>query len=284
MERKKRICLVTNWYPTRENPYNGLFFKEQAFAMSEYYDFTVFRYVEKKKKVPWNKYSVSNYNTEKNTVEYAVEVYVPIWIYLADMITDFMTKHIKTENLIEGVGRYTSVKKLKYTKKILQKIFSQNVIKNFDVLYCVDAQNEASTLKQISEITGKPYIVGEHAPFPWPGNVIKSNQKDAIENADLFLAISYDKVRQLLLQNVKLPEMVYIGNLIDEDGLTITEKNPGHIKTFIIVAANSFYKNYDLFIAVMNRLTEITDEKFKVMIVGYAANKGYSKNPEILDW
>ncbi len=51
----------------------------------------------------------------------------------------------------------------------------------------------------------------------------------------------------------------------------------------MIVAAHTFYKNYDLFIAVMNRLTEITDRDFRVKIVGYASNKGYSKNAEVLE-
>ena len=48
-ESKKRICLVTNWYPDKENPYRGSFFKEQAFAMAENFDFVVVHYVEKKK-------------------------------------------------------------------------------------------------------------------------------------------------------------------------------------------------------------------------------------------
>ena len=51
---KKTICLVTNWYPTKKNPYAGLFFKEQAFLVSEEFDFIVFRYKEQLRKVPWN--------------------------------------------------------------------------------------------------------------------------------------------------------------------------------------------------------------------------------------
>lgn len=55
------------------------------------------------------------------------------------------------------------------------------------------------------------------------------------------------------------------------------------VKTFIMVAANSFYKNYALFIKIFNRLTEITEVPFKVMIVGYGANKGYSKDADVLE-
>ena len=39
---KKTICLVTNWYPTKDNPYAGAFFKEQAFSVSDDFDFIIF--------------------------------------------------------------------------------------------------------------------------------------------------------------------------------------------------------------------------------------------------
>ena len=80
-----------------------------------------------------------------------------------------------------------------------------------------------------------------------------------------------------------MPKINYIGNLIDEERLFARERH-NQVKTFVIVAAHSFYKNYDLFIAVMNRLTEITAIPFKVMIVGYGANKGYSKNVEEFEY
>ena len=119
--------------------------------------------------------------------------------------------------------------------------------------------------------------------MPWPGSQIQDVNKYAIERADRFLAISNDKIRQLMLQNIKLPKTTYIGNLIDESKLSYLPKTEKHTKTFVIVAAHSFYKNYDMFIQVMNRLTEITDENFKVMIVGYGANKGYSSNADLLE-
>ena len=52
---KKKICLVTNWYPTEENPVQGCFFKEQAFVVENEFDFIIFRYQEKIKKNPIKK-------------------------------------------------------------------------------------------------------------------------------------------------------------------------------------------------------------------------------------
>lgn len=275
--------MVTNWYPTKENPYMGLFFKEQAFVVSEKYDFLIIHYKEKFKKIPGRKFCVEQINKESNTIEYNINVNVPITIYLSDIFHNFKIKHI-SKKTIDGVGYYVSKQRINFTKNILKKVFNTYFQGKFDALYCVDAQNEAVYLEYISEITGKPYMISEHAPVPWPGSVIKDVNKYAMEKADLFMAISYDKIRQLLLQNIKLPDILYIGNFIDETMLKINYNHKSNnIKTFIIVAANSYYKNYDLFIKIMNTLTDITLEKFKVMIVGYAANKGYSKNVNELE-
>ena len=153
---------------------------------------------------------------------------------------------------------------------------------DFDVLYCVDAQAESYTLQLISEVTNKPYVVSEHAPFPWPGSTLKDVERNAIINANLFLAISYDKIRQVMLQNITLKKIAYVGNLVNEEHFKPSERM-NEVKTFIMVAAHSFYKNYPLFIEIFNKLTEITTCPFRVLIVGYGANKGYSKNAEILE-
>ena len=167
-------------------------------------------------------------------------------------------------------------------RKALKKIFQKHFNNEADVFYCVDAQKESHTLRCAAEAMGKPYVVAEHAPFPWPGDVLKDNEKEAIEAADLFIAISYDKIRQVLLQNVQLKKIALVGNLVNEEQFVLSQA-VNEIKTFIIVAAHSFYKNYGLFIEIFNKLTEITQIPFKVMVVGYGSNKGYSKNVELLE-
>lgn len=273
---KKTICLVTNWYPTKENPFQGLFFKEQAFAVSKNFDLVILHYKEHVSKKIFNRVATPQIYREKNTTEYTFDIPCPISLYIADLINDFKIKHIKG-NTIDGVGKYISNRHKLFTYKKITKLFDKHIKENIDAFYCIDAQREAFYAECLAEHYNKPYIVSEHAPVPWPGSVIKDVNKLGIEKANMFLAISNDKIRQLMMQNIKLPETCYIGNLIDEDGLLINRNN-NEVKTFIIVAAHSFYKNYDLFISVMNRLTVITEQDFKVMIVGYGANKGYSKN------
>lgn len=289
-DTKKKIALITNWYPTKENPYQGVFFKEQAFALEEYFDFNVIHYKEKRnisllayilKRVNDKTISVSIINRERNTVEYDVNVVLPkITIYI-DKINSIYEKFVQ-KNRLDGVGVYIPKSYQKRKKMILSQVFRKHFSGAIDVLYCVDAQGESSTLQYVSEILEKPYVISEHAPFLYPGKGLKDIEKIAMEKADLFMAISYDKIRQILMQNVKLKKIAYVGNMVDESQFLLRDGN-NKIKTFVMVAANSFYKNYDLFIEIFERLTEITNIPFRVMVVGYGANKGYSKNVEELE-
>ena len=78
---KKRICLVTTWYPTKDNPYTGVFFKEQLFAVSEQFDFLVLHYYEKRKKGFRGSVKVQKVNAENNTLEYDIRAAIPIHVY-----------------------------------------------------------------------------------------------------------------------------------------------------------------------------------------------------------
>lgn len=289
MSKKRKICLITNWYPTKENPIVGCFFKEQAFALEESFDFVVIHYRERCKipdpvywlrKLQGKHFSVEKVNQEGNTVEYAVCGQLPISTIFVDLLHQVYRKlkKIRTPN----EGRQGTLYYRKRKRALLKEIFCGGLPEQFDLLYGVSAQTESHMLQEVSSVTGKPYVVAEHAPFPWPGTVILPTEKIAIENAEALLAISYDKIRQVLLQNVKPKRFAYVGNLVDE-GLFTMGSGSGREKTFVIVAAHVFYKNFPLFIEIFERLTQITDVPFRVMIVGYNANKGYSSNAEALE-
>lgn len=275
---KKKICLITDWFPTKNNPYQGLFFKEQAIAVREDFDFMVVRYHEYVSLLPFGKYYSEIINKYENIVEYSLDVHIPAFVFIMDIIKSnivIMTK----KGYVDGIGSYASCARKRIVTKVLKKAFTKSITEKFDALYCVDAQKEAYLLQVVSKLTGKPYVVGEHAPVPWTGRQIMDINKLAIEKANCYLAISKDKIRQLMLQNIWLPKIVYLGNMIDENRFQISKKNDT-TKTLLIVAANSYYKNYGMFISVMDRLCEITVEAFNIMIVGYASNSGYSKDVE----
>ena len=178
---KKKICLITNWYPTKENPYQGIFFKEQAQALGDYFDFTVVHYKENRslpallyviRKLQGKTVSVVKSHEEKNTTEYDVKVSFPRYTIYTDKLGVLYDKFVKHTSM-EGVSVYVSKAHQKRKKKALTEIFQKHFADKVDVLYCVDAQQESSTLQYVSEALGKPYVVSEHAPFLYPGKGLK---------------------------------------------------------------------------------------------------------------
>ncbi len=258
--KKKKICLITNWYPTEENPFQGLFFREQAIALEKEFDFVVLHYEVKS-------------NILK---EYAK----------LDLIkAEYNIKEYKSTICYNKVCRkvYSAFNPDKeYCDKLFEKICQQLVPEEIDIFYSICGQSEAAKVAQYANYFNKPYVIGEHGPFPWPNTLLLKENKDAIEKADLFFAISNDKVRQIMMQNIKLPSIRYVGNLVDDTKFRYKESG-NKIKTFVAVGAHVFYKNYPMMIETFNKLTEITDVPFHILIIGYKANKGYSNDGEKLE-
>ena len=262
--KKKVICLITNWYPTPENPFQGSFFKEQALSLSDYFDFIVVHYYFSYGIIR-EKYCVTECGEEDNIKEYRIELTVPTLI-----------GEVKNKLLPGTFDRED------FFKERFVSVFREGIVETFDVLYCVSGQLEAGYVKMIADAYQKPYVVSEHGPVPWLGTIISEVNKNAIEQANLLLAISYDKLRQIMMQNIKIPPFIYVGNMVDESQFTYKPSN-NKVKTFVFVGAHVFYKNYEMLINIMNKLKLLADVPFRLMIVGYNANKGYSKDGEKLE-
>lgn len=257
---KKKICLVTNWYPTEHNVYQGLFFREQAIALSDYYDFVVLHYHYSYSRCK----EVSELNMDKqehNITEYTINICLST---IHKWIKKFALNNVD------------------YIEYLHEKVYKQLAKEKIDVFYSISGQTEAALTAKCAKYFNKPYIVGEHGPFPWIGTLVTEENKTAIENANAFLAISNDKIRQILMQGIKLPQIFYVGNMVDDDKFALTQSK-NKVKTFISVGANVFYKNYAMLIETFEMLVEITNEPFKLLVVGYQANKGYSKDSAELE-
>lgn len=283
---KKTILMIPPWYPTKDNPISGIFFKEQAELLSSEYRFIVLRYKEQKvfllpylaKALKGSLVRLEKGERYGDIEEYSGTVLIPFFSVLKEAACRF---YLRRRNAEEGVGLFHSGGYRKRRYKLIS-VLNKKLQKEYDLVYGISSQGIAYTAQLFSEIAQKPLVFGEHGPFPWPGSVVSDVQKESMERADCFFAISNDKIRQVMLQNIRLKKIAYVGNLVDE---TVFEYRPvlhEHV-TILIVAASSFYKNFDMFIETVDRLTGLTKVPFRVMIAGYAANKGYSKNTEILE-
>ncbi len=286
---KKTILMLPTWYPTKENPFNGCFFREQALAMQKDFNFVVATYHEKaelfllfqlKKIFGLEKPKVNFIQNDCGLQEYAIYVRKPqhvVW----DLFIERFRKIFCHRTSRQGIGREEpkSLKKNRYF--IAEFIKKHSFLPHFDCVYSLTAQVYAPLGKAFADTFRVSHVTAEHAPFPWPGQTLSYAAIDAIESADAFLAISNDKIRQVLLQNIKI-NPIWVGNLCDETKFFVSSEKH-NVKTFLIVAANSFYKNYPLFIKTMEELKRIATKKFKITIAGYNSNKGYSQNVKELE-
>lgn len=262
---KRKICVFTNWYPTKDNPYQGLFLREQAIALSDYYDFIIVHYGGVETKF-LKKPNIEKINAEHNIEEYKINIF---YSHNERRVYKYIFRRL---DYFEDIEK----KSFEYIANNYKELFN-----DVDIYYSISCQSESYISNIFSKIYNKSYVITEHGPFPWIGTLISKRNKDAIENADLFLAISNDKIRQILMQDIKLPIIKYVGNMVD-DSLFKYKKNIGQVKTFIAVGANSFYKNYKMLIDTLNKLKSITNKEFRLIVVGHESNKGYSKPAEEL--
>lgn len=286
---KPTILMIPSWWP-KNGSVGGSFFREQALALSENFNITILLYEEKRIFAPLFflrklffciQPKITFLENDNNLPVFFSKIFVPKFYIYDVFLFKLRTKIYKNRKFPEGVGIIEPHSVTKSRKKNVAQLKNKNILPKFNCVLGQTAQDTASFCREIASIYNIPYILAEHGPFPWPGSLINDVTADAIEHSDLFFAISNDKIRQILLQNINIKPW-YIGNMVDDSLFKYIPSNNKE-KVFIIVAAHSFYKNYDLFIRTMEYLKSIATKKFKIIVAGYNANKGYSKNAETLE-
>ena len=276
---KKRILVTASWYPTKENPISGTFFKEQCELLSREYDITVvmlnpattlgLKYLAKR--ITGKDIYLESLGQQESLHEFKSIVSRPVELAVLNNMYSRMT--IKKKGLA-GIGSVDTEADRKFWRKHISRL-AKKLGDKFDLVYGISAQGTAVYAKLFADYYGVPYILSEHSPVMIPGTSLNDSFKEAFEGASAFLAISNDKIRQVLMQNIHLKSIEYIGNIIDVDKFKC-EPVAHDQMTFLIVAAHSFYKNYDLFVQTMEDLKKMAVKPFKIIIAGYGANKGYS--------
>lgn len=286
---RKTILMIPSWYPTKDNPHNGSFFREQAIALQKHFNFVVATYHERgelyiifqiKKLLGLEKPKVYFIQDDCGLKEYSIFVRRPQFV-IWDLLVERFEVVVLRRYLRNGIGKKDRRCIKKNRRYIADYIKKKSLLPHVDCVYSLTSQDYAALGKSFADVYGVPHVTAEHAPFPWPGHTISDSAVEAIESANAFLAISNDKIRQVLLQNVKV-KPIWVGNLCDETKFSIS-KEKHVVPTFLIVAANSFYKNYPLFVKAMEELKRIAEKDFRIIIAGYNSNKGYAENVRELE-
>ncbi|SEQ81474.1 Glycosyltransferase involved in cell wall bisynthesis [Treponema bryantii] len=288
MQTKKTILMIPSWYPSKEKPFQGTFFREQALILQEHYNFVVLRTVENKyfflkyllfMFLGKTKPSISFIKNDNGLQEYYLK-FVSVKFFLIPYII-FKIKKRKGQ-IREGIGKLELKSENKIRFSNISRLYKKSLLPHFDCVYSLTTQDLVTLGKTFSDVYNVPHITAEHAPFPWPGTTLSDATVDAIESADAFLAISNDKIRQIAFQRVKLPRTFLVRNYCDESHFTLSKDNHT-IKTFLIVAGNNLAKNYPLFFEAMEELNKIAEKDFKIIIAGYGASIGYDTHTEAFE-
>ncbi len=248
---KYTILFMPGWFPTKDSPIAGSFFKEQMDLLSKKNNFILLLYKR----------------TEVDILRFIFHLF-----FRRPFIRSYFTDDIFT---IETVVYLCKLKIFKYLNKIIISRNDKRIIALFrkqgllfDLIYSPTSQINGIDANRLSNKIKIPYILSEHSPFPTLGTLLSEETKIAIERANAFVSISNDKTRQILMQNINIHPYL-VGNLIDEEKFTLSPPKKNDVFNILVVAAFNFYKDYPTFFKAIKKLKIITKKAFTVTIVGY---------------
>ena len=251
----RTILFMPSWYPTKENPVLGSFFKDQLNVLARSNCMELLLY---------NRFDVG-----------LLRFFFHLFFRrsFVRLCPEEKLFTVKAEIFLPGdkflISRLIRRCMLELYDRRIERLLKKGA--KIDAIYAVTAQVNSTDARRMSRMLDVPYIVSEHSPFPVPGTVISPETRQAISEADAFISISRDKTRQVLMQNINIRPYL-VGNFIDESKFTTgAKKDP--VFTILIVAAYNFYKDYPTFLCAMRKLKTISDKKFRVSIIGYSPIK-----------
>lgn len=255
------IFYIPSWYPEKENPNAGIFFKEQVFALAEAYpgiNFTV------------SIYSSKNYSL---VMKKPVESFCKILKFAGAKGYINKVKNNLTEIYTPGI-LYT--KKLKrYDNKIV-KINEKNFLKGqelygkFDLIHCHVSFPAGYTGMMLSKKYNVPYIITEHmGPFPFDEYIVNNKLSyrifEPITNAKKVIAVSNALADSIEKFSFKRPGV--IPNLVDGDVFNIKPAPLNDKFTFFTLSSISEKKGVKVLIQSIKNVIE-KDKNIRFRIGG----------------
>lgn len=167
---KIKVLIIPSWYPSENNPIQGVFFKEQAEALNEYIDVAVLNL---------NKLTLRN---PRNIIKSKRDNVV----YENNLLTsykDYVNWFPKINLFTNKLYKYNIIREY---KKIIAKFGKP------DIIHAHVTYPAGYGAKIISEEFGIPFVVTEHATFF--ETIVKKYKNSAtsvLEKANEFIAVSF---------------------------------------------------------------------------------------------
>ena len=150
MHNKSTILMLPSWYPTKDFPLQGTFFREQAFALQEKYNFIVLRINEKKSLWPLyyfkkilgiTKPKLKFVQDDYGLLEYSLVICKPVYVFLEEL--KFNLRRYFKKNIRQGVGKIelNSIKKARLNS--ILRLKKKNALPSFNVVYSLTSPSVA---------------------------------------------------------------------------------------------------------------------------------------------
>lgn len=263
------IFILPSWYPSHENPLNGVFVLEQTSALAEMY--------------PAINFGISLWG--QNDERYLLHAHQPL-----HTLKKLMTRHQRTgkkrkDNLVEfftPAYSYTSrVNKGNITGKIkacennLQQF--EQLFGKADVIHAHVTYPAGYIAARLGARHGIPYVLTEHmTPFPQkyhlqkPG-VLKPQLTQALHQADRVIAVSKALKKRILTFGVSNTIEV-VPNFIEDGIFQPAPKTGDRVFTFVTVCGLHVAKGLEEMLRAI-KMVLAEDKNFNFIIVGDGPHK-----------
>lgn len=244
---KKKVLVIPSWYPTNRAPLMGCFFREQAALMQCRYDVRV---MYGRNRLPREADTITPMGDELLTP--------PAAISFSYSQSDERTEQENVHAMIESYVRAV--------RAMIRDGWKPDMIHAHSTVH---AGVIAHQLKRQFNI---PCMITEHQYFLLHrySDFLRKRIYEALEAADKVAAVSTDKIRFILMHEIRC-DPVFVGNLIDDQLFTMS---PGAVPTqggeyrILTVAGASFIKDLYTFFKAIRELRQLGERRIHATIVG----------------
>jgi glycosyltransferase involved in cell wall biosynthesis len=208
------VFIIPSWYPSKDQPHTGIFFKEQAEALADVY--------------PDSNFAISTWGSHETDLLIEIKDH----INNIPKLLKFPTKNASKQQLKPNLREYYSPA-LTWTRKILQGniktitrvneehfLSFRKKVGQVDIIHAHSAHPAGWVAMELAQRYNLPYIITEHmGPFPFKVFLSRNGKLSIFLEKPLHSSYSNVAVSPQLkdtLNNWGIPRVTYIPNLTDE--------------------------------------------------------------------
>lgn len=251
-----KILMIPSWYPTDQNPLNGIFFKEQAQALQRYGHDVVVAFPK------LNRLSSILKNRDSNHIQCRNE-------------DGLLTFRLSSYNYSPNIPRITNLLYYKLVKKLFTEVVRQ---KGFpDIIHAHSCLLGGWAGAKLSREQNIPFIVTEHASIIGKNTINEYQRKlvgDTTFQAKKVLVVGPGLEKQMLNYTTQ-DKVEIIPNMVDTTffSLSNTVRKKKNKFRFLSIAFLSFNKGMDILIQAFARAFKDMDVELVVVGDGFERPK-----------